>query len=114
MPDRLTSHHHRGEPVSDDHSPLALGPLFVAVATKLFARTGEWPRWFVCVVGDRVPGQYVDLALYHRPQLERDMGCTLPLTAPPPAHGSESLMTQVGIPGVGGRAATGARPRRSA
>ncbi len=69
---------------------VALPPagLFVTVATTLFARTGEWPWWFLRVVGADVPEVYLLMALRQRRDLEQDLGIGLPIFHA--SHGTES------------------------
>jgi hypothetical protein len=55
-----------------------LGGLFVSVACKLFARTGEWPGWFLRVVGEPVPAGYLGTATRWRTVFEQTFGMPLP------------------------------------
>jgi hypothetical protein len=74
--------------------------LFVSTAVKLWAVTGEWPWWFVHVVGEDVPRGYVMLGLAHRQDLELELGLTLPvIRAPQPV--TRPRMTQIGLHGAG-------------
>ncbi len=39
-----------------------IGSMFAQVAIKNYARTGQWAPWFLWVVGDEVPEEYVEAA----------------------------------------------------
>lgn len=82
----------------DDAGPRADG-IFVDTATKLYARTGVWPWWFVRTVGEDVPRGYVVLALRHRRELERELGVTLPVRRAPP-RAPKRRIEQLGLEGV--------------
>jgi hypothetical protein len=102
-----------GEPSLHADGDPTLGPLFVTVATKFYARTGEWPWWFRRVVGEHVPRAYVALALHHRRELEHELGVRLPVVRRPPVI-PRQRMTQLGLDGVEAPTRTTADPRRGA